>query len=95
LLTEHPAKFLQVEKQKGKLAVGYDADLIVWNPDEEFEVKPADILHRYNCSPYNGQKLFGTTQQTIVNGVTVFIKGRIAGKEKKQGKIILAETNKL
>jgi allantoinase len=95
LLTEHPAKFLQVDKQKGKLAVGYDADLIIWNPDEQFEVKPGDILHRYNCSPYNGEKLFGTVQQTIVNGITVFIKSKIVDKEKKYGKIILAQTNKL
>jgi allantoinase len=95
LLTEQPANFLQVDKQKGKLAVGYDADLVIWNPDEKFEVRPGDILHRYNCSPYNGQQLFGTVQQTIVNGTTVFIKGKIVDKENKHGKIILAETNRL
>lgn len=95
LLTEHPAKFLQVDKQKGKLAVGYDADLIIWNPEEKFEVMPGDILHRYNCSPYNGRKLLGTVKQTIVNGITVFIKGKIVDKEKKQGKVILAEANEL
>jgi allantoinase len=94
LLTEHPAKFLQVEKKKGRLAVGYDADIVVWNPDENFEVKPENILHRYNCSPYNQQKLFGITQQTIVNGVTVFANGKIVDKEKKHGKTILAEMNK-
>ncbi|MEO6253784.1 MAG: allantoinase AllB [Ferruginibacter sp.] len=95
LLTERPASFLQAEKRKGKIAVGYDADLVVWDPDEQFEVKPVDILHRYNCSPYCGQDLFGTVQLTIVNGVTVFMKGKIVDKESKQGKIILAKTNKL
>jgi allantoinase len=95
LLTENPAKFLQVDKKKGKLAVGYDADLIIWNPEEQFEVKPGDILHRYNCSPYCGQQLYGTVQQTIVSGITVFFKSKIVDKEKKYGKIILAQTNKL
>jgi allantoinase len=84
LLTEHPAKFLQVDKQKGKLAVGYDADLIIWNPEEQFEVKPGDILHRYNCSPYCGQDLYGTIQQTIVNGTTVYQNKKIVQKNSGQ-----------
>lgn len=77
LLTEQPAKFLEVENRKGKLAVGYDADIVIWNPDEAFEVKAADVLHRYDCSPYVGKTLFGTTQQTIVNGTTVYRKRKI------------------
>ena len=84
LLTEHPAKFLQADEQKGKLAVGYDADLIVWNPDEKFEVKAEDILHRYNCSSYCGQNLYGTVQQTIVNGITVYQNKKIIHKNAGQ-----------
>ena len=87
LLTEHPAIFLQVDKRKGKLAVGFNADLLVWNPGEKFEVKPGDILHRYNCSPYNGQQLYGTVQQTIVNGITVYQNKKIT--KKNAGSIIL------
>lgn len=87
LLTEHPAKFLKAGKKKGRLAVGYDADIIVWNPEEKFEVKPSDILHRYNCSPYNGQQLFGTVKQTIVNGITVYKNKGITYKN--AGRIIL------
>lgn len=84
LLTEKPAKFLQADNRKGKLAVGYDADLVVWNPGESFEVKPEDILHRYNCSPYNGHSLYGTTSQTIVNGKTVYQHKKIVHKNAGQ-----------
>lgn len=84
LLTMHPAVFLQVENRKGRLAIGYDADLVVWNPEEKFEVKAENILHRYNCSPYNGQQLFGTVQQTIVNGITVYQHKKIVQKNSGQ-----------
>lgn len=89
LLTEHPAAFLKIENKKGRLAIGYDADIVVWNPDEKFEVMPKDILHRYDCSPYSGQHLWGTVLQTIVNGITVYQNKKMVDAEIKYGQLIL------
>lgn len=72
LLTSHPAEFLNIENKKGTIAVGYAADLVLWNPDQKFEVKASDILHRYDCTPYKGKHLFGAVTETIVNGNTVY-----------------------
>jgi allantoinase len=94
LLTAHPAGFLNIGKRKGNLAIGYDADLVVWNTEEKFEVKASDILHRYDSSPYCGKNLSGTVQQTIVNGITVYNNGKIVEMGKKQGRIILAKNFK-
>ena len=87
LLTEHPAKFLQVDDRKGKLAISYDADLTIWNPDEKYNVQATDIMHRYDCSPYVGENLFGTVKETIVNGITVYQDKKII--EEKWGRLIL------
>lgn len=89
LLTEHPAAFLKLNNRKGFFKVGYDADIIAWQPEQTYVVNEENILHRHKASPFIGQQLFGTVQQTIVNGETVFKNGKIVHEEKKHGQIIL------
>lgn len=71
LLTENPAKFLSLQN-KGKIEIGYDADLVIWNPNMSFEVKEEDVLFKHKISPYIGKTLLGKIEETIVNGTTVF-----------------------
>ena len=88
LITEHPAKFLQLNNRKGKIAVGYDADLIIWHPEESYEVKAEAILHRHKASPYTGNTLFGKVVETIVNGTTVYKDDKITEGSASIGKKI-------
>ena len=92
LLTEHPAKFLHIDNRKGILKVGLDADFVVWNPDESFEVTTKSIFHKHHLSPYNGKQLVGKVLQTIVNGITVFENDSI--KELNAGKMIFSKNTK-
>jgi allantoinase len=87
LLTSNPAHFLQIET-KGEIKVGYDADMVVWSPEESFEVHAKDILHRYDVSPYVGKKLSGVIKQTIVNGQVVY-QGKKIEKDNKFGELVL------
>ena len=91
LLTEHPASFLKINDRKGMIKVGYDADLVVWDPGQKEIVAVKDILHKHKISPYIGKELFGTVQQTIVNGVTVYKDKRIVNNEIKNGKTIFGK----
>ena len=86
LITSEPAKFIN-EKNRGEIKIGNYADFVVWNAEEKKVISEEDILFRHKISPYIGEDLFGTIQQTIVNGETVFQEGKIINE--KKGKWLL------
>jgi len=87
LMSEHVAKFIGFEKTKGQLKKGYDADIVVWDPNQKFTVKAADIHYRHKISPYVGEELSGVIKQTYVGGKKVFENGNFLSLP--QGKILL------
>ena len=72
LLTANPAQFLKVVPQKGVFQVGSDADMVVWSPEETYDVKKENILFRHPISPYIGRQFFGAVWETYIRGVLVF-----------------------
>ena len=75
LMSEQTAKLAGLDGLKGRLAAGFDADIVVWNPDERFTVLPELIHHRHKLTPYAGMELFGKIEETIVKGKRVFSRG--------------------
>ncbi len=73
-----PARLAGLVGRKGAIAPGYDADLVVWQPDESFTVEPARLQHRHPVTPYAGAELFGVVEQTFVRGVLVHERGQVA-----------------
>jgi allantoinase len=68
LLTEHPAAFLKINDRKGFLKEGYEADFVVWSPEESFIVTTESIFHKHKITPYLNEKLLGVVKQTYLNG---------------------------
>lgn len=71
-LSYHPAKLCGLDKNKGRIEVGYDADFCIWDPDEEWTVTKNDFLFKTKLCPYLGLSLKGRVYATVVRGFFVF-----------------------
>lgn len=75
-----PAKLVGLDKRKGAIAAGYDADLAIWNPQATFRVEPAMLHHRHKLTPYAGQTLSGVVEQTYLRGEKIYERGKFSEK---------------
>lgn len=79
LMSRAPARLAGLDHRKGKFAAGYDADVVLWDPDANFTVRPELVYHRHKLTPYEGMELFGRVAATYVRGKRVFADGDFAG----------------
>lgn len=75
-LCEKPAVLPGLQNRKGKIEKGYDADFVIWSPDKSFIVTEELIHHRHKLTPYLGEELYGTVEQTWLGGEKVFDAGK-------------------
>jgi len=73
-----PARLAGLDKRKGTIAVGYDADFVIWNPDGTFAVDPAKLHQRNKITPYAGRDLLGVVETTFLRGRKVFDRGELS-----------------
>jgi allantoinase len=76
LLAEAPARRFRIAG-KGSLRAGFDADLVLIDPDDSFTLEAADLHQRHKVSPYLGQSFRGRVRRTIRRGETIFLDGRV------------------
>lgn len=66
-----PARIIGL-KNKGEIKEGFDADITIISPDEEWEVRKEDIVSKSKNSPFIGRKLKGRVDFTICAGKIVY-----------------------
>jgi len=75
-----PARLAGCDTRKGRIAAGYDADFVVFDPDREFTVTEDRLHYRHPVSPYMGETLRGVVKGTYQRGSPVFSEGKFPGK---------------
>ena len=79
LICENPARIFGLYPKKGVIAVGSDADFVIFDPDKK-EVISKDKMFtkcRDSALVYDGWTVYGKPEKTIVRGKVVFDNGEI------------------
>ena len=66
--------------RKGVIAVGYDADIAIVDPDRTWTVRAADSESAQEYTPFEGFELTAAVTDTFVRGAHVLADGRLTGK---------------
>jgi allantoinase len=85
-LCEKPAYLIGKGKSKGRIAKGFDADIIVFDAAGKFVVTEETIQHKHNITPYLHHELSGIICQSYLGGVKVYDQGSFT--ELNEGKVI-------
>jgi allantoinase len=61
--------------RKGAVAPGYDADLVVFDPDKPGTIRTEAVQHRHKMTPYAARGVSGEVEATFLRGQLVYERG--------------------
>jgi allantoinase len=94
LISTNGAQRFGVYPQKGAIAVGTDADIVIYDPQQTTTIHPDMLFSKAKACDklYEGKTFRGRVRRTLVNGRTVFHNGEILGQP-GWGKFVRANPN--
>ena len=75
LYSTQPAKIFGLYPQKGEIAVGSDADLVIWNPAPTSTIQASNHHSQADFNIYEGMKVKGGANFVICHGRVAFANG--------------------
>jgi len=97
ITSTNPAKIFGLYPQKGEIAIGSDADLVIWNPEIENIISAKTHHQHCDTNIYEGFATKGSTEYVIINGEIVLEKEKLSvsklkGNYLKQGFPLIKNT---
>ncbi len=80
LVSTAPAKMFGLYPRKGTIAVGSDADLVIWDPEAEHTISARTHHMRVDYSMFEGSRLKGNAERVFSRGVLIVDRARWLGK---------------
>ena len=86
-----PAKIFGLYPHKGTIAVGADADLLVWDGDKRHTLSDKTLHMRVDYTPYEGREVIGAPTHVLSRGKVIIENGQYLGR-KGDGKFVKRHT---
>jgi allantoinase len=71
-IATNPAQIFDLYPRKGTIAIGSDADVIVFDPERTWVVRGDDMLHKQKWTPFEGKTITGRVVKTLRRGETIY-----------------------
>jgi dihydropyrimidinase len=84
--TNH-ARIYGLYPRKGSIGIGFDADIVLWDPKLKKPIRQADLHHGSDYTPWEGFDVTGWPVTTIARGRVVYEQGKIVG-DKGAGEVL-------
>jgi dihydropyrimidinase len=81
LLSANPARLWGLWPEKGTLQPGSHADIVVYDPVPESEIRAEALHYAAGYTPYEGMTVHGKVKATISRGEVIYHEGRFMGRE--------------
>jgi dihydropyrimidinase len=76
-----PAKIFSLYPKKGTIAVGADADVVIWDPEKKFELSHKNLHMKADYAPFEGKTVIGAPAQVFSRGELVVDGNKTIGKK--------------
>jgi dihydropyrimidinase len=80
LTSTNAARLYGLYPRKGTIAVGSDADLVIWNTGTAHTIRNADLHHAVDNTPYEGMTLQAWPAMTLLRGEVVWDGAHFTGR---------------
>ncbi len=87
LTSTNHAKLYGLHPKKGSIAVGSDADLVLWDPTRKETIRQDILHHGADYTPWEGFEVTGWPMITISRGEVVAEGGRVVGRKGHGGHV--------
>lgn len=72
-IATNPAQMFGLYPRKGTIAVGTDADVVIFDRNKEWVVRGEEMLHKQKWTPFEGKTIKGRVLRTLRRGETIYI----------------------